>query len=383
MKLRGIFLCAFAGVIFSVILGCAADTHSIMTASPPPDKSRASGPLPGGIPALGGIVGETNVAVRTAGTHFPVAGGTSAVGTNTVVTTPPVYVPDMSHASEPLPDGILAWDGTTKETNVTAETAEAHFVFSFTNIAKIVDRTLATNVMTLTNVATVTNSSFWGKTVSFVTNFTTVTSIAWITNSITPIPVTILSAHASCGCTQPELPPLPWTVPAGTNAQFDVTVNLAGRGSLLLKTVNISTDKGTKTLMLKVTILPPVTPVMSEADRLRALAMAKTNRQAVFQGECAACHVKRGVGKYGQSLYDADCAICHEGKDRAPMVPDLHAIKTPTNAEFWRTWITHGKPGSLMPAFSTADGGPLSDVQIASLITYLNQAIPSQVPSLQ
>jgi mono/diheme cytochrome c family protein len=147
--------------------------------------------------------------------------------------------------------------------------------------------------------------------------------------------------------------------------------------------VDISTDKGTKTLTLKITNLPPVTPVMSEADRARALAVAKTNRQAVFQGECAVCHVRRGAGKYNQALYAADCAICHESKSRAAMVPDLHAIKTPTNGEFWRTWITHGKPGSLMPAFSTADGGPLSDMQIASLVTYLNQAIPSQVPSSQ
>jgi mono/diheme cytochrome c family protein len=234
----------------------------------------------------------------------------------------------MSHASEPLPDGILAWDGTTKETNVTAETTEAHFVFSFTNIS---------------------------------------------TN-----PVVFLSVHTSCGCTTAKLPPLPWTIPAGANAQFDVTVNLAGRGSVLLKTVDISTDKGTKRLMLKVTILPPVTPVMSEADRLRALAVAKANRQAVFQGECAVCHVRRGTGKYGQALYDADCAICHESKNRAAVVPDLRAIKTPTNDEFWRTWIAHGKPGSLMPAFSPADGGPLSDVQIASLISYLNQAISLQ-----
>ena len=53
------------------------------------------------------------------------------------------------------------------------------------------------------------------------------------------------------------------------------------------------------------------------------------------------------------------------------MVPDLHALKTPTNFEFWRIWIAHGKPGSLMPAFSTTDGGPLSDMQIASLASYL------------
>ena len=114
-------------------------------------------------------------------------------------------------------------------------------------------------------------------------------------------------------------------------------------------------------------------PKMSEADRALNLQMAAADRQAVFKGECATCHVQRGEGKYGQALYEADCAICHEGEHRATMVPDLHALKTPTNFEFWRIWIAHGKPGSLMPAFSTIDGGPLSDMQIASLASYLSE----------
>ena len=256
-----------------------------------------------------------------------VAVGIFAAGTNTVVTTPPVYVPDMSHASGPLPDGILVWDGTAKETNVAAEATEAYFVFSFTNIS---------------------------------------------TN-----PVVFLSVHRSCGCTTAKLPPLPWTIEAGASGQIDVTVNLAGKSGTFLKTVDISTDKGSKTLSFKITILPSVIPVMSEADRLRAQAVAMTNRQAVFHDECAICHVRHGTGKYGQALYDADCAICHESKDRAAMVPDLHTIKTPTNYEFWRTWIAHGKPGSLMPAFSMTDGGPLPDMQISSLASYLCAAVPS------
>jgi hypothetical protein len=33
-----------------------------------------------------------------------------------------------------------------------------------------------------------------------------------------------------------------------------------------------------------------------------------------------------------------------------------------------------------MPAFSTTDGGPLTDLQIASLAAYLNVAMPSRVP---
>jgi hypothetical protein len=65
------------------------------------------------------------------------------------------------------------------------------------------------------------------------------------------------------------------------------------------------------------------------------------------------------------------------------MVPDLHNLKVPTNGDFWRTWITHGKPGSLMPAFSTPQGGPLTDMQIASLAAFSTPRFPSHVPSPQ
>jgi len=253
--------------------------------------------------------------------------------TNLVVTTSPVYVPDTSHASEALATNTLVWDSTSKETNAAADAGNAHFVFSFTNVS-------AGNVV-------------------------------------------ILNVRTSCGCTTAQLPPLPWTIPAGTNGQIGANVNFAVKSGMLSKTVTVTSDKGFQTLMLKITILPPVVPTQSEADRARALEMAKADRQAVFRGDCATCHVKPGGGKYGNALYDAVCAICHEGKDRATMVPDLHNIKTPTNVDFWQTWIAHGRAGSLMPAFSTADGGPLSDMQIVSLAGYLNMTIPSSpVPPL-
>lgn len=60
-------------------------------------------------------------------------------------------------------------------------------------------------------------------------------------------------------------------------------------------------------------------------------------------------------------------------------MPDLRNLKTPTNEDFWRTWIAHGKVGSFMPAFSATEGGPLTDLQIASLAAYLNYAIPTHV----
>ena len=248
--------------------------------------------------------------------------------TNAVAATSPVYVPDTSHASEALATNTLVWDSTSKETNAAADAGNAHFVFSFTNVS-------AGNVV-------------------------------------------ILNVRTSCGCTTAQLPPLPWIIPAGTNGQIGANVNFAEKSGMLLKTMTVTSDKGFQTLMLKITILPPVVPTQSEADRARALEMAKADRQAVFRGDCAICHVKPGEGKYSKTLYDAVCGICHEGKDRATMVPDLHNIKTPTNVDFWQTWIAHGRAGSLMPAFSTSDGGPLSDMQIASLAGYLNATIPSQ-----
>jgi len=248
--------------------------------------------------------------------------------TNVMVTTAAVYVPDTSHQNDPLPDGVLAWNGLTQETTVVADAGNARFVFSFTNVS--------------------------------------------------PGNVAILDVHPSCGCTTAQLPPLPWIIPTGTNGQFGLTVNLAGRTGMQVKTVNVKTDKGFKQLILKITVLPPVVPTQSDADRARALEMAKADRQAVFRGDCATCHVKPGTGKYGKPLYDAVCAICHESKTRASMVTDLHNIKTPTNVDFWQTWIAHGKAGSLMPAFSSADGGPLSNMQITYLASYLNTAIPSQ-----
>jgi cytochrome c553 len=254
-----------------------------------------------------------------------------------VVATAPVYVPDYSHASQPLPEGNLAWDAEKKEVTVTNGQDFARFTFSFTNV-------------------TVGN-------------------------------ITVLNVHPGCGCTTAELPPIPWTIPSGATGQIHLSVNLAGKTAMpgmLAKYVNVSTDKGSKMLYLVIRVLPaPPMSEMTEAQRDAGIAAAKVDRQAIFKNDCASCHVNKVEGKYGQQLFDAVCAVCHEAKDRATMVPDLHNLKVPTNEEFWRTWITYGKPGSLMPAFATSQGGPLTDMQIASLAAFLNATIPAHVAPLQ
>ena len=134
------------------------------------------------------------------------------------VATAAVYVPDSSHANEPLPDGVFAWDALTKAVDTTNEQEFARFTFSFTNI-------------TAGNVA-------------------------------------ILSVHPSCGCTTAELPPVPWLIPAGSNGLIKLAVNLNGKSGTLFKTVNVTTEKGKKDLMLRITMLPPAPMAeMTEAQR--------------------------------------------------------------------------------------------------------------------
>jgi mono/diheme cytochrome c family protein len=244
----------------------------------------------------------------------------------------PVVIPTIPHtppaAQGPLPPGVLAWDAELKETTVNATQPIAQLVFNFTNISA--------SEVSINHVGT------------------------------------------SCGCTVAQLPPMPWKLAPGTNGTIPVTMNVAGKSGMVFKTLTINTDKGWKMLSVKTTIQPPPAQ-MTAGNREQNLLLAKADRQAVFKGQCASCHVEKAIGKMGKDLYDSACGICHEAEHRASMVPDLHALKHETNAEYWKVWVEFGKQGSLMPAFAQRHGGPLSDQQIASLVDHLVKTIPSKV----
>lgn len=194
----------------------------------------------------------------------------------------------------------------------------------------------------------------------------------YLTNT-SPTPAVVNAVRTSCGCTAAHLPPMPWTIAPGADGKIDVTMNLAGKNGIVVKTVTVDSTAGSKVLLVRVTIPDP------QAERQQNMQMALADRQAVFKGNCATCHSAPAEGKMGEALFHAVCGVCHEANQRATMVPDLHNLKVPTDREFWKTWITSGKPVSLMPAWSKAQGGPLTAEQIESLVDYLEKAIPSVV----
>ncbi len=202
-----------------------------------------------------------------------------------------------------------------------------------------------------------------------------------VTNVSTAL-ITITNVHASCGCTTPKLPPLPWTLAPGTNGTFHVTIDLRGKAGEFQKNVFIdSTDGPTKVLFLKVKMPDPgIAGVSGGPDaRTRNALMAISNRQTVFQGECATCH-KPSPEARGEKLFVDACAICHESDHRATSVPDLHALKSKPSPAYWEAWVRFGKVGTMMPAFAMEHQGPLTDPQINSLVEYLSKDFPNRPP---
>jgi len=198
-----------------------------------------------------------------------------------------------------------------------------------------------------------------------------------ITN-ISDSEVVIKDAHPSCGCTEATMPSKPWHLGPHSNGVINVGVNLAGKSGTIFKWVDVTFGSNEqKRLSLKV-----IMPEDKNMLRSRNQQMASGDRQAVFKGDCAKCHAEptkdeNGKEKMGKDLYVAACDICHGAVPRATMVPDLHALNHSTDYIYWKVWISGGKPGTLMPAFSQKEGGPLSDEQIESLAQVMVKSFPS------
>ncbi len=185
--------------------------------------------------------------------------------------------------------------------------------------------------------------------------------------------VTITAARPSCGCTVVELPATPWDLGPGASGVLKATIDFAGKQGFLVKSIAIESSEGVQTLILRVDI-----PPADETERLRNRELASKNRQAVFRGGCASCHVVPGIEKQGEALFVGVCGVCHISSRRGSMVPDLFTAREHRDAAWWRAWITDGKDGTLMPGFAESHGGPLSSAQIDSLVEFALAELPTE-----
>lgn len=180
-------------------------------------------------------------------------------------------------------------------------------------------------------------------------------------------PVIITEVTSSCGCTVIETKSLPWTLASGETGVLLARIDFRGKRGRFQKTVRLKTSAGEFAFPV---VLQVPAPPMSEA-RLRNQLVALADRQAVFKGDCARCHVAPAAGRKGERLFQAACAICHEAEPRAENVPSLFAVGPEHPAAYWRDWVSLGKAGSLMPAFASEHGGFLTAAQVESLVAYL------------
>lgn len=222
-----------------------------------------------------------------------------------------------------LDPNALAFDARQKEVNVKPGESEARFTFAFTNVSKS--------------------------------------------------EVTLQRVQTSCGCTAARLPMEPWVIPAGGRGDISVVMDVRGKFGTVTKTATVYSSAGQFALLVK-SIIPQQTAAdlaRPMGDRSRNLQIAAADRQAALRGECASCHATPAVGKTGKALFDAACGICHTAEHRASFVPDLARLNKPTDLNYWITWVSYGREGSLMPAFLQSKGGFLTEAQIQSLATYM------------
>ncbi|MBM3824330.1 MAG: DUF1573 domain-containing protein [Verrucomicrobia bacterium] len=332
-----------AGLVAQESGGSSPTATKSLPPLPPIPKARLAGERP--VRPLGRPINIPNAlsvptGPRAPGLDFPPAPLANPSAQFTGVSTPvaqPAGLPGTNPAvTVPMPEGILAWKTDAQEHHIKTGETNAHFVFAFTNVA-------SSNVV-------------------------------------------ITAVRTTCGCTTVNMPTLPWTIKPGQHSEFGIDVDVRRKVGVLSKPVTVETTAGYKTLTTRVHIPHLVNGDASQfpgsnsersAERARNVALAAQDRQKVFKGECAVCHVEPTKGQMGETLFTAACSICHEGPNRATMVPDLASIKFPRDKTYWHHWITVGKEGSLMPQFAHKDGGPLSDEQIQSLVDFLLKKFPA------
>ena len=74
----------------------------------------------------------------------------------------------------------------------------------------------------------------------------------------------------------------------------------------------------------------------------------------------------------GQALYEAHCTMCHGDRGQGGMGTALSAVLVSVDPlRYTRAATAQGVPGSMMPAWDAASGGPLSSAELDDVAAYV------------
>lgn len=99
-------------------------------------------------------------------------------------------------------------------------------------------------------------------------------------------------------------------------------------------------------------------------------------------GIFATASAQGGDVSRGAKLFAQDCAVCHgdkaQGRVGATLDKDFPGIRVDV---LLKQIISTGVPGSVMPAWAKAQGGPLNDAEIDDLVAYI-RSLGNQAPTV-
>jgi mono/diheme cytochrome c family protein len=176
----------------------------------------------------------------------------------------------------------------------------------------------------------------------------------------------IKGVEPSCGCTAADLPKT--RLRPGESMPLGITLDTSIKLGDVVKTIDIWSNDPVKPMQVA-TLTGTVIFQMKGHQPIKV-----KDPLVLFKGECATCHVDKGRGKTGKALFVADCAMCHGSRGQGAVAPSLMAQdwSQAKTVQLMRRIVAEGSPQSPeMPPYHQSKGGPLTDAEIDSIITYL------------
>ncbi len=189
------------------------------------------------------------------------------------------------------------------------------------------------------------------------------------------------NVRTSCGCTIARLGKRRYT--PGESGNIGVSFDAGEKFGDIRKTITVSSNDRRRPQVRLILRAHVVEHPKASGDSMPAMSAG----ESIFKGTCRNCHVNKGLGKRGRALFAADCQVCHgpAGKRDSVFHPgpalDRAFLSTFDGGLLFRR-IAQGTPDirkrQMMPGFSKKYGGPLSQEQVRSLVSYLQNIQLSQ-----